>query len=84
LRLHNIDYLEAEAGPFMLLDLQPYMKEPKDEYEKVLVHRMVDHGVYVAPGFAFHTHRPGFFRLTFALPWDELQDGLIKLVKALK
>lgn len=84
LTLHNIDYLEAEAGPFMMIDLGPHFNESSFEYEKTLMHRMLDQGVYLAPGFAFHTHRPGFFRLTFALPWNELHAGLNKLLKAIK
>ncbi|CAO3611888.1 unnamed protein product [Mucor hiemalis] len=84
LKLHNVNYLEAEAGPFMLLDLKSYFDEPTFEFEKTVWHRMVNNGVYLAPGFAFHSHRPGFFRLTFALPWDVLQIGLNRMIQVLK
>jgi 1-aminocyclopropane-1-carboxylate synthase len=80
--LHKIDYIEGEAGVFFLLDVRSHgIATFKDEQD--LLVRMVDYGVYIAPGFSFYTNEPGFFRLTFALPWPILENGLKQFVKAL-
>lgn len=81
MKLHNIDYIEGEAGVFFLIDVRSSGISTFSE-EEALVSRMIQHGVYLAPGFAFHTTEPGFFRLTFSLPWSILETGLKQLVKA--
>ena len=84
LDLHNIDYLPATAGPFMLLNLGSHLTKVNFEQEQALWKRMIHNGIYLSPGFAYHVHQPGYFRLTFALPWDTLEIGLQRLVDTIK
>lgn len=83
LKTHDVDYIEAEAGPFMLLDLRKYV-EPTFEANKLLWRRLLDSGVYFAQGVGFYTPEPGYLRLTFALPWSVLEIGLTRFIKELK
>ncbi|CEP09166.1 hypothetical protein [Parasitella parasitica] len=89
LKEHNIDFIPGEAGPFFMIDLrsiirQKHNRETTFNDENQLWYKMIDCGVYLAPGFAFHTQYPGFFRLTFALPWETLEHGLNIMLKALE
>lgn len=88
LKAHDIQFLSAQAGPFFMIDIRPIIRRLHDRDatvadERRIWLRMVDHGVYLAPSFAFHFKTPGFFRLTFALPWNRLENGLNIIIKSL-
>jgi 1-aminocyclopropane-1-carboxylate synthase len=84
LKSHSIRYIAGQAGPFLLVDIRSKLLSSPLESDKLLWHKMLDGGVYLAPGFVFHIKEPGFFRLTFALPWEDLQAGLNRFINALK
>jgi bifunctional pyridoxal-dependent enzyme with beta-cystathionase and maltose regulon repressor activities len=89
LRTHNINYLPAQAGSFIWIDLRSFLPKPADQNpqkhaaEVVLYNTFLDHGIYIAGGEAFHTEEEGWFRLTFAVDWDTLHEGLRRMVVAL-
>ncbi|KAI8374805.1 pyridoxal phosphate-dependent transferase [Blakeslea trispora] len=85
LRNHQIDYTGIGAGMFFLIDARSiirkrYHREATLEDEKNIWQHLVDAGVYLAPGYAFHIDTPGFFRLTFSLEWETLLRGLNAVV----
>ncbi|KAI8378857.1 pyridoxal phosphate-dependent transferase [Choanephora cucurbitarum] len=85
---HQIGYIEAEAGMFFLVDTRSiirkkYHREATIEDEKKIWRNLIDAGVYLAPGYAFHVEPPGFFRLTFSLEWEPLSRGLNAIVQVL-
>jgi bifunctional pyridoxal-dependent enzyme with beta-cystathionase and maltose regulon repressor activities len=89
LKAHDIRFIPAQAGPFFMIDIRPvirrlYEREATVADEKRIWHKMVNHGVYLAPSFVFHSKTPGFFRITFALPWNRLEDGLNRMLNSLK
>lgn len=84
---NNIDFIPGEAGPFFMIDVRSIVRrnhnrEATFEDENQIWHNMITHGVYLAPGFVFHSIVPGFFRLTFALPWETLEHGLNIMLKS--
>lgn len=86
---HEIEYIPTQAGPFIVIDLRPtfkrsHGKEMTKADEKTIWSNMLQHGVYIAPGSVFHLDIPGFYRVTFALPWEVLEKGLEIIVKSLK
>ncbi|KAJ1929291.1 hypothetical protein IWQ60_001302 [Tieghemiomyces parasiticus] len=94
LQRHHINYVPSRAGPFLWMDLRPYCKVSQQQKGKVgavvspeeeaaLFDHLMDHGVYLASGRAFHATTPGWFRLTFAMDQVELDLGLLRLAEAL-
>lgn len=84
LKSEGIDYIAAQAGPFLLVDIRNKLVSATSESDDLLWAKMLDGGVYLAKGSVFYIGQPGFFRLTFALPWDELHKGLTRFIKALQ
>ncbi|KAI7901020.1 pyridoxal phosphate-dependent transferase [Cokeromyces recurvatus] len=85
LKEHQINFIPGEAGLFFLIDIRSLLKknfnEITHEDEKYIWHTLIDHGVYMAPSFVFHSKIPGFFRLTFAIPWEILEKGLDNIIE---
>lgn len=85
---HNIDFIPGEAGPFFMIDVRSIIRQKRNreatfEDETQLWHNMITHhNVYLAPSSVFHSRDPGFFRLTFALPWETLEHGLKLVLKS--
>ncbi|KAI8064319.1 pyridoxal phosphate-dependent transferase [Gilbertella persicaria] len=86
LRKNGIEFIPGEAGHFFMINTRSFLnkKDVTLDDEKRIWRNMINRGVYVVPGYAFHTHMSGYFRLTFALPWDILKLGLERMVKGLK
>jgi aspartate/methionine/tyrosine aminotransferase len=83
-----LEYIPSEAGSFLLLNLasrfeKVHQRQMTFEDEDVLRKQMISNGVYIVPGLAFHCPQPGYFRLTFALTWEELEAGLLLVLKTL-
>ncbi|RUS12526.1 pyridoxal phosphate-dependent transferase [Endogone sp. FLAS-F59071] len=93
LRSHSINYLPAQAGHFIFIDLRSFLPKPPTsngpvpdgarQAERALARSFIDHGVYIAAGEAFHSEEEGWFRLTFAIDWEMLQIGLKRMMTAL-
>ncbi|KAJ1919472.1 hypothetical protein H4219_001942 [Mycoemilia scoparia] len=94
LRIHNIGFISAQAGHFVWIDLGKYLQmyvksqlgitdknhHPTfDEEDMFWSYIRVNGRVFVASGRAFHSLEPGWFRLTFSIPWEVLSVGLQRL-----
>lgn len=79
----GINYIAAEAGPFLLVDIRNKLASISSESDDLLWTKMMEGGVYLAKGSVFYIDQPGFFRLTFALPWEILHQGLTLFIKSL-
>ncbi|KAL2920161.1 hypothetical protein HK105_200227 [Polyrhizophydium stewartii] len=75
----GIKYLASDSTFFIYMDLH-HMLDPtiadKTEAESKLWKDMMDRGVVLSPGFAFHNPEPGWFRLVFTLEWKKLELGI--------
>jgi aspartate/methionine/tyrosine aminotransferase len=83
-----LEYIPSQAGPFLLLNIgsrfkKVHQRQMTFEDEDILRKKMISNGVYMVPGLAFHCPQPGYFRLTFALTWEELETGLLLVLKTL-
>ncbi|KAJ5667270.1 PLP-dependent transferase [Penicillium longicatenatum] len=83
LKSRGIEYFPASAGLFVFARLVPDAKTWEEEAD--MVRRMRDVGVLVGPGKVYHTGEgdKGWFRLTFALKNDILEQGLQRLERGL-
>ncbi|KAK0640776.1 pyridoxal phosphate-dependent transferase [Cercophora newfieldiana] len=95
---HGIPYYRgSNAGSFLWIDLRQYIlggadirllkrgggASPFEEREEILDGALLQHGVSLSRGSIFFTEELGWFRLTFTLPKQELEQGLHRLVSAL-
>jgi 1-aminocyclopropane-1-carboxylate synthase len=75
--------LASNCGPFIWIDLRSFLAEQTTEAERQLAWKMVNGGVWLATGEAFTSEEPGWFRITFAVPEEELKFGMARLNKVL-
>jgi aspartate/methionine/tyrosine aminotransferase len=67
LSAHNIPFIPAEAGIFVLCDLRAWLESPDGDGEVRLWRRIVDEvNVNLTPGAACRIAEPGWFRLCYA------------------
>ncbi|KAJ1655312.1 hypothetical protein IWQ61_004914 [Dispira simplex] len=89
LRHHGINYIPSRAGHFMWVDLRPFCQLTSAESqatlagEQVMLENLLNSGVYIATGLAFHSTEPGWFRLSFSVPQSELDLGLLRFLKVI-
>ncbi|PLW30899.1 hypothetical protein PCASD_15478 [Puccinia coronata f. sp. avenae] len=89
----------ANAGFFLMIDMSKYLsgasnpinkEEGSDkegsqaEEEKLLTRLLKEYKIYISPGSAYNYPKPGFFRLTFAVPPDQLDLGLQRLARFIR
>ncbi|KAI9658481.1 MAG: hypothetical protein M1831_003919 [Alyxoria varia] len=79
----NISYTVSSSGPFIWLDLSRFLKPISLQNERELAWKMIEKGVWLAAGEAYRSEAPGFFRMTFALPREELEWGMQRLMDSL-
>ena len=62
------------ASLFLWLDLREFLPPSLDgwEAESLLAEKLVDHGVYLAPGVDYLSEVPGYFRVVFSMVNVEL------------
>lgn len=53
------------------------------EGERALSKKLMDANVFLATGESFHSDVPGWFRIIFTLPRDQLEEGLRRIVSVL-
>ncbi|KAK9704542.1 hypothetical protein K7432_010122 [Basidiobolus ranarum] len=84
---HNIKFRPSSAGHFVWFDfrdeVQMLTTSDSKDAELLLWNAFITQGVYTAFGDAFHSEVSGYFRVTFALPWDMLQIGLNRMLSVL-
>ncbi|XP_047497708.1 probable inactive 1-aminocyclopropane-1-carboxylate synthase-like protein 2 [Penaeus chinensis] len=75
----QIQVLEAKGAFFLWANFQPFLTEPTVEAEYELCRAFLYAGVSIIPGTKFHCSEPGWFRILFSVPEEELQEGLRRL-----
>jgi aspartate/methionine/tyrosine aminotransferase len=85
LRQEGIEYSPASVTSFLWVDLRRYLTEPTEDAELALNWRMAREArVWLAMGRSFDAEEPGWFRITFATPKDELETGMTRLIDLLR
>ncbi|KAI8140718.1 pyridoxal phosphate-dependent transferase [Fennellomyces sp. T-0311] len=80
----KIPYLPSESGHFLMIDLTSHPNINTIEDEKAVFMKLLDEGVYIAPGHIFHTRKAGYFRLTFTVNRNKLETGLSKFAQVVE
>ncbi|CAK9786745.1 PLP-dependent transferase [Cutaneotrichosporon oleaginosum] len=73
----------SNAGNFVWVDIGGRLGFRDAMEEKRVFQRLLDGGVYVAPGTAYHNSEAGWFRITFSVARDNLNVGLGKIERLL-
>jgi DNA-binding transcriptional MocR family regulator len=86
LETHQIPYLPADGGIFVLCDLRAHLDEPTFAAEDRLWRRIVeDANVNLTPGAACRIAEPGFFRLCYAAePREAVRVGVDRVAAVLR
>ncbi|KAK8890137.1 hypothetical protein M9Y10_034897 [Tritrichomonas musculus] len=80
----KVDYRKCENSLFLMIDLRNVVKGSKEKELEIWRVLMREYKVHVLPGSAgFHCDEPGFYRVIFSIPEDELMQGLQNLVKGI-
>ncbi|KAH8085861.1 pyridoxal phosphate-dependent transferase [Filobasidium floriforme] len=70
---------DCNAGHFVWVNLGPRIGIKTRDEETRVFQKLLDGGLYVAPGSAYHHKTPGWFRVTFSVPPENLEAGLERL-----
>ncbi|ORY02342.1 PLP-dependent transferase, partial [Basidiobolus meristosporus CBS 931.73] len=81
---HSILYQPCSAGHFVWFDFRREVELLRlsgdtEDAEVLLWNAFISNGVYTAFGGAFHSEVPGYFRITFTVPWEILEIGLSRM-----
>ncbi|GMK59407.1 hypothetical protein CspeluHIS016_0800130 [Cutaneotrichosporon spelunceum] len=79
----GVPVAHSNAGNFVWVDLGARLGFREAKEEKRIFQRLLDGGVYVAPGTAYHNPEAGWFRITFSVARDNLNVGLDKIERLL-
>ncbi|WVN87327.1 uncharacterized protein L203_102505 [Cryptococcus depauperatus CBS 7841] len=74
---------DSNAGNFIFINLGKSMGFHDAKSEKRLFQKLLDGGVYVAPGSAYHYNVAGWYRVTFSVARDNLLVGLDRIEQLL-
>ena len=83
LKENGVRYNAASVSSFIWIDLAEYLEEDNEDAELALNWRMVKAGVWLSMGASFGSEKHGNYRLTFAIPSDELELGLGRMFNVL-
>ncbi|BEJ15246.1 hypothetical protein CspHIS471_0410130 [Cutaneotrichosporon sp. HIS471] len=79
----GVPVAHSNAGNFVWVDIGARLGFRDAKEEKRIFQRLLDGGVYVAPGTAYHNPEAGWFRITFSVARDNLDVGLGKIERLL-
>lgn len=79
----GVPVAHSNAGNFVWVDIGKRLGCRDAKEEKRIFQRLLDGGVYVAPGTAYHNPEAGWFRITFSVARDNLDVGLGKIERLL-
>jgi bifunctional pyridoxal-dependent enzyme with beta-cystathionase and maltose regulon repressor activities len=80
LKERGIPYAAASVSSFLWIDLRKFLREETEEAELELNWRMAREArVWLGMGRAFNAEECGWYRLTFATPREELEEGVRRL-----
>lgn len=87
---HNVPYYPSNSGFFLMVNLGQFCGIDADTEDKVgrdkeakFVDRLLDEGVFVAPGTQYHHPKAGWFRFTFSMEPKTLKLALRRMEKAI-
>lgn len=81
LEFHDLPFYQPAAGLYVWARLGPAGCIWEDEAR--LLAAFAAAGVFVGAGGEYSNAEPGWFRLTFAIPRDELMEALRRIERAL-
>ena len=86
LNQHFIPYAPASSTSFIWLNLSRYLVQPSTFQAELDLNLRMAHEarIWLAAGQSFGAEEFGWYRLTFASPREELEEGLKRLVKMLE
>jgi 1-aminocyclopropane-1-carboxylate synthase len=79
-----ITYIPVTSTFFLWINLRFFLNDLSQDSELNLFSHLMNNGVYIVPGIAFHSEEIGWFRLMFAVPLDYLELALERLFNTLK
>ncbi|KGB77237.2 hypothetical protein CNBG_3075 [Cryptococcus deuterogattii R265] len=79
----GVPVADHNAGNFVWVNLGAALEFDDVATEKQIFQKLLDGGVYIAPGSAYHYHIPGWYRVTFSVARDNLIIGLGRIEKLL-
>ncbi|WWC85745.1 uncharacterized protein L201_000611 [Kwoniella dendrophila CBS 6074] len=75
----GVEVANSNAGNFVWVNLGKRLGFSDAITEKRVFQKLLDGGVYIAPGSAYHHHVAGWYRVTFSVPRGNLIAGLDKV-----
>ncbi|XP_057312166.1 probable inactive 1-aminocyclopropane-1-carboxylate synthase-like protein 2 [Hydractinia symbiolongicarpus] len=75
----DIPYIYPTSGLFLWMNLSNYLLSDDKQAEVDMFNKLMNHGLYLVPGFAFECIEHGWFRIIIAHELDILQTGLARL-----
>ncbi|WVW81724.1 hypothetical protein I302_103720 [Kwoniella bestiolae CBS 10118] len=75
----GVEVANSNAGNFIWVNLGKTLGFQDAITEKKVFQKLLDGGVYIAPGSAYHYHVAGWYRVTFSVPRGNLIVGLDKI-----
>ncbi|KAK1926199.1 pyridoxal phosphate-dependent transferase [Papiliotrema laurentii] len=75
----GVEVAHSNAGHFAWVNLGGRLGFTDAITEKKVFQTLLDGGVYIAPGTAYHHTVPGWYRVTFSVSRDNLEVGLGKI-----
>ncbi|XP_033760388.1 probable inactive 1-aminocyclopropane-1-carboxylate synthase-like protein 2 [Pecten maximus] len=69
---------------FFWMNLSKFLEEKTTQEERKLFNKFMEAGLYICPGTEMLCHVPGWFRLVYTLPKQEVQEGLRRFRAVLK
>ncbi|KAL2809108.1 pyridoxal phosphate-dependent transferase [Aspergillus granulosus] len=80
---NGIPYTHSNAGLFVWINLRAIVKDPKMT-DEVILSRMRLEKVYLTSGSTYASEEPGWFRVVMAHPRHVLEEGLNRMLRALR
>ena len=75
-----VTWLKCEGGFFIWMDFSIFLgSNPTLEKQDLMWRDMLQEGIYIAPGSAFRTREPGWFRMVFAVEERVLALSLTRI-----
>ncbi|GFZ50714.1 hypothetical protein JCM24511_08472 [Saitozyma sp. JCM 24511] len=75
----GVEVAHSNAGNFIWVHLGGKLGFSDAISEKKVFQKLLDGGVYIAPGTAYHNPSAGWYRVTFSIAQDDLAVGLSKM-----
>ncbi|KAL1405968.1 hypothetical protein Q8F55_007650 [Vanrija albida] len=79
----GVEVAHSNAGNFVWVNLGGRLGFDDAAEEKRVFQKLLDGGVYIAPGSAYHNPIAGWYRITFSVSRDLLMVGLDKMERIL-